>query len=588
MIECPNCHTANLDSSKHCGACGADLTAAPQSKTTVRLDNPPVDSQQAGQVPTISLKKPRGGTRPVTRQEGLVPRPQGAVFAGRYVNEALTFTDGQRACYRVGEQGVPSDQQVRQCPNPTCGAIHAKWSGSEGPDQFCNSCGAPMQTGKVELDLCESQENIFGHAPDVVEYGLVHSAIRAPIAFFPEDVGGTVRYCLVTPAVEALPKGIERTQVIEWGANLARALDYIAKNNLSFSGQMDDSLFALAAGHLVWSKFESIISVPDNMLDQAKAGDVKALATQLYKWLTGKTQFSPDPALPPELNELFNKALAGSGFARGRDLATELEKVQSAISAPGSVDYRLGRMTDVGKVRTLNEDSLMTLELSRIQQSNPQPIGVYVVADGMGGHSAGEVASGTIVSYIAQKAAADISASQTLLNKDWETWLKETVNGANKAVFDMRKAAGTDMGSTLVMVLLDGPVAYFAHVGDSRGYIVHDGKLERATTDHSLVQRLVSTGQIQPEEIYTHPQRNVIYRTIGDKAQVEVDTSRRPLQPGDRVMICSDGLWEMVKDEEIQKIIVAHNPQEACKLLIDAANAAGGEDNIAVVIVELV
>jgi protein phosphatase len=136
--------------------------------------------------------------------------------------------------------------------------------------------------------------------------------------------------------------------------------------------------------------------------------------------------------------------------------------------------------------------------------------------------------------------------------------------------------------------LVIGDVAIVANVGDSRTYLLRDGRLEQVTQDHSLVARLVDAGVIGPEEVRSHPQRNQIYRCLGHKPDIEVDTFTRQLQAGDMLLLCSDGLWEMVLDGDIQCVIEgALSPQKACDALVEAANRAGGEDNIAVVVVEI-
>jgi protein phosphatase len=144
------------------------------------------------------------------------------------------------------------------------------------------------------------------------------------------------------------------------------------------------------------------------------------------------------------------------------------------------------------------------------------------------------------------------------------------------------------LGSTVTAALIIGDVATIANVGDSRTYLLRDGRLERITQDHSLVARLVDAGVITPEEVRTHPQRNQIYRCLGHKPELDVDTFTVQLQAGDRLVLCSDGLWEMVLDENIQHAVEkARTPQKACDVLIEEANRAGGEDNISVIVVEL-
>jgi serine/threonine protein phosphatase PrpC len=172
---------------------------------------------------------------------------------------------------------------------------------------------------------------------------------------------------------------------------------------------------------------------------------------------------------------------------------------------------------------------------------------------------------------------------------DLEGWIKRAVLEANKAVLTQRKASRNDMGTTLVLAVVLNDLAYIAHVGDSRAYLIRNRDIKQLTIDHSLVERLVATGQITREEAATHPQRNVIYKNIGDKPQVEPDISRLNLMPGDKLLLCCDGLSGEINDSQILQI-VTQSPAlpMACRELIRAANAAGGHDNISVVLIEVV
>ena len=429
--------------------------------------------------------------------------------------------------------------------------------------------------------------DFFGPAYDLAQRGLAHGGVRAPLAAFDEKVGGATRYCLVAPAVSALPDRIEAAQVFDWGPRLAQALSYLHGAGITFGGQVAQSSFGQVEGRAVWANFSQGQTNLDGV-DREKLGDVRALARQLFFWLTGKTQYAADAALPKIANEVFARALTGQGFATAAELAAGLEQVRAVVATPLSLDYQVGRRTDMGRSRTLNEDSQLTIDIVRNQQSISRPLGVFLVADGMGGHAAGEVASGTIVNAIAQRALADLAPANTG-RPDRLPWLQELVAATNRKIYDMRQAAGTDMGSTLVMTVLEGDQAYVAHVGDSRAYLINSAGITRLTTDHSLVQRLVATGQITEQQARTHEQRNVIYRTMGDRAQVEVDTSVHTLAPGDRVLLCSDGMSGQVEDPLIQQIVMAGpTPQVACEALINAANAAGGPDNITAIVIEIV
>ncbi len=265
--------------------------------------------------------------------------------------------------------------------------------------------------------------------------------------------------------------------------------------------------------------------------------------------------------------------------------------------AAGEYRYGLkpvsGKDSHVGMVRQLNEDSFLALEFTRVQESRGVPVGFYVVADGMGGHDSGEVASKTVNKLITQRVLhAEVIpglASKTRALEDTpEAVMLAAVQAANEALFSMSRAAGSDMGTTLTAALLIGDTATIANVGDSRTYLWRQGVLRQVTRDHSLVAALVEAGVLQPGDVRTHPQRNQITRSLGMKPRVEVDIFTEKLQKDDRLVLCSDGLWEMVTDAEIGRVVgSARNPQEACRRLVLKARRAGGEDNITVIVVKM-
>jgi serine/threonine protein phosphatase PrpC len=228
--------------------------------------------------------------------------------------------------------------------------------------------------------------------------------------------------------------------------------------------------------------------------------------------------------------------------------------------------FRVGARTDVGKVRKGNEDSYMARE----------PL--FAVADGMGGHRGGDVASKLALDTL-KKAAKGSTA------------LPEVVKEANEAVF--RKAAGdralTGMGTTLTAVLAEGEHLRLAHVGDSRAYLVRDGELQRITKDHTLVERMVDEGRITREDAEIHPQRSILTRALGVDEEVQIDQATIEARPGDRVVLCSDGLTGMVGEDRILEILSQNDdPQTASDALVDAANEAGGVDNVTVVVIDVV
>lgn len=245
----------------------------------------------------------------------------------------------------------------------------------------------------------------------------------------------------------------------------------------------------------------------------------------------------------------------------------------------------VGVCTDVGQRRALNEDSYLTLDLGEAGQGGPS---LYAVADGMGGYDAGEVASGLAVQIMAELAREAIASSVNVgdLSEQARLWLRHWVSEANHAVHEARQAANSEMGTTLVAAFVMGATATIANVGDSRCYHMGPHGIKRVTIDHSLVEQLVSAGQITRAEADSHPQRNVIYRAIGDRAEVEVDLYEQLLAAGEALLLCSDGLSSMVPDERIYELWrSAATPQQACDHLVAAANEAGGDDNITVVVI---
>jgi PPM family protein phosphatase len=231
----------------------------------------------------------------------------------------------------------------------------------------------------------------------------------------------------------------------------------------------------------------------------------------------------------------------------------------------------IGATTDVGQVREGNEDSYLVSE----------PL--FVVADGMGGHIAGDVASSTAVDIISNR--ADSASSE-----DPQT-LADLVRSANTAILDKAEEdpALRGMGTTCTLALLDRGKAFLAHIGDSRAYLLRDGRLEQVTEDHTLVARMVKEGRIRPEDADHHPQRSIITRALGVEPNIDVDLISLDLRDGDRLMLCSDGLSSMIGSDSIQEGLVENaDSQSASDDLVRRANEAGGEDNITVVVIDVV
>lgn len=279
---------------------------------------------------------------------------------------------------------------------------------------------------------------------------------------------------------------------------------------------------------------------------------------------------------------------------RPREEITQPLPVVSPVDhvGSGSAGLRAAARTDPGRMRGSNEDDTLLAELEDDQGT--ARVGVYAVADGMGGHEKGEVASRLAVKAVLDALQshpffkegahlADQVADDAVLDV-----LRAAVAAANRAVYRHKVEQNTDMGTTIVLVLATSSAAYVANVGDSRAYLIRDGQIRQVTEDHSLVERMVASGQITEAEARLHPQRNVITRSLGADPTVEADLFVERLRPGDRVLLCSDGLSGMLSDAAIAQIASSEpDLDRACRLLVRAANDAGGKDNISVVLAEL-
>ena len=245
----------------------------------------------------------------------------------------------------------------------------------------------------------------------------------------------------------------------------------------------------------------------------------------------------------------------------------------------------------VGKQRELNEDSLLAITSTMAGNSGNLPFGLYIIADGMGGHQFGEVASNaairTVAGYVLRKFHTYLFQIKTdTMDESFQEIMLAAVSEAQRAI--QREAPGS--GTTLTAALVLGQQITVAHVGDSRAYFVYpDGRIEAITRDHSLVKRLEELGHISPEEAENYPHRNVLYRALGQGEILEPDIFTVAFPQPAFLMICSDGLWGVVSEQDlVRSITEAPNLQRACQNLVTAANTAGGPDNISVVLAQLI
>jgi protein phosphatase len=328
-----------------------------------------------------------------------------------------------------------------------------------------------------------------------------------------------------------------------------------------------------------------------------KRADIFSIGALLYALVTGERldsetwreeagpiHFYPPHVVTPVLEQVLRRALQFDPAARWPNVeALKAELVELAEQ----IRPRADALTDVGRVREHNEDSVLAFECMRDSLLNPARTFLYVVADGMGGAEAGEVASAiaveTIRSHVEEKMAASKDA-------DPQPILQEALELANSKIIEYQAThpEARGMGSTAVAALVNPPQAAVAWVGDSRAYMCDGQGLRQLTKDHSLVQRLIEIGQITAEEARHHEHKNVITRSLGARptGPAGAESVAVRLKRGDRLLLCSDGLTTHVEDRQIDEMLRRNgDPTAAARELVVAANAGGGTDNVSVVVI---
>ncbi len=322
----------------------------------------------------------------------------------------------------------------------------------------------------------------------------------------------------------------------------------------------------------------------------------------LFRRLFGKTNEQAVPAeevkQPPEAVEEDDDLDPTTLPVGTQDLMPRTPSVAEGVTQPLSPEtvmtYRndsiaFGQVSDVGLVRSNNQDSALSFLFTSRSVDDQPDFGLFIVADGMGGHHDGERASAITTKSLAAHITHSIYLP--LLNGtndiDQVPLTEAMVNGVKKSNEEVIKHV-PEGGTTVTAVVLLGDLAHIAHVGDSRAYLLTKDGIEQITRDHSLVQRLIELDQITPEEAADHPQKNVLYRALGQNETIEVDTITRRLPPESRVLICSDGLWGQVEERDLYEICMnVPDPQQACEKLAALANTHGGVDNITSILLKI-
>lgn len=565
------------------GATKMSVSVPPESPADAPGTTPLVASLPAAvEMNGAGINAADSPTVPLTPLPAFAILPEGALLDDRRYEVITVLSSSPKInAYQV------IDQVRRYCSQ--CGSME---NGVQ--DGYCANCGVTLSKDQASFWLRETSEADMWERESLMgERKLWHVGLVNIYRVFQDcPYGSLKRSYLVSDADEGtvlatLPKPQPEEKVLAWGQQLAAAVSYL--HGQGFRHRSIRAASVRLEGDRVkltnFGKAEKVARAEDK---DWPANEVADLARMLNDELLAGQQLSL------ETTAVLAKALSPDKnirYATADAFGIDLGKAFEALQRVDSVAFVAGRRSHVGMVRDHNEDSLLTLELQRVQLSESQPVGLYVVADGMGGHEAGEVASGVAINTVATVMTSKLVSPwlDGAAPPSYGDLLKEAFQKANQAVHERGRKAHTDMGTTLVGALLIGGEAFVANIGDSRCYRLSRGELRQITTDHSLVERLIAAGTITREEARVHPQRNYIYRTVGDKPQVDVDIFKVSLKPDDMLILCSDGLSGMVEDPQIQEAVLSSRDlQAACEKLIQLANTAGGDDNISVVVVQVV
>ncbi|MDY7079521.1 MAG: SpoIIE family protein phosphatase [Chloroflexota bacterium] len=634
MITCPKCGKQNRPTAKFCKYCGTDFspTRAVNAHATLPAIPAPVPAKDeptqsetdvlSGLVQTVKrwmgeepLPSPTP-TRPLRDSE--TPPPQPASPAVTQTMDRLTpLQPGSILSHPQHPRQQYSIVMARELPRsiyydaldltcPNCGIPQ-----SDVPlDGLCQPCQTPLQPVLIhERRPRQTSMRRGGEAlakPDIeklIQLSAGHSNIllHQAIIQYQDSVYTVVEHpgrwgVLVRGRRQRSPD-----EALAGAAQVGRAMAHLHDHGFTHSevgGTSIESLIVSGDGTIKLADLSTCVRLEpsdDQTLRAQINSDVAFLGWLLFYLATGQELSRADIELvPPVLRPIVERAMQRQ-YASVRDMLTDFSLLPSAPPPARSLKPSHGQATHPGQKHTRNEDAVVTFTFDKEQNGRSVPTGFYLVADGMGGHDAGDVASRAVNQIVTDwiinaQVLPDLrKATRKLKAKDMAgEMLAQAIQQANETLVRHGKTKNSDLGSTVTAALVIGNVATIASVGDSRTYLLRGGYLEQITQDHSLVARLVDAGVIGPEDVRSHPQRNQIYRCLGHKPDVEVDTFTRQLQAGDVLVLCSDGLWEMVLDDEIQHIVAAaRSPQKACDALVEAANRAGGEDNIAVIVVEV-
>lgn len=593
MVQCPSCQAENRDEAKFCAQCGQPLTGGetgPVTEPATRMETPSQEAIPAEASPPAASALGNAVKQPKTSAAEEVAPPEIALTEAVLSKTAPTaepptpLPEGALLCQRryellefLGERdGVNEYRAVETDPRkrcPVCQTLNAADS------RFCEQCGSDLsEADAVQLVVRVREagtDDALRRERVVHERGLHHAAIAAPLAVF-TDMPYEERSYAVLPEMKGTPLSqVEAEDVataLAWAHLLADALAQLDDKGLGLACPLHEAVRFTDSG-------EPFIPTEAISLEPCDWQPVRQELKEAVRCWLDKVQGSN---WIPRAVSVIERA------TNWRETAQELEKLLVELQTPPALRLTVTQMTDVGRRREHNEDSYLTMKFERCHLDRTETLAVLAVADGMGGHAAGEVASKLCLQVFGAQVLTAVQQWLNFNQPDWHKVLRHATEEANRQVFTEAQAMHNNMGTTLTAGVVMGNRVIFANVGDSRGYLLQNGKLRQITKDHSYVQQLVDLGMITPEQARHHPQGHVITRAVGIEPEAEVDTFEEPLRIGDLILLCSDGLVDMVEDAEIERVLLSEpDLQKATETLVRLANEAGGDDNITVVLAKV-
>lgn len=603
-MNCPSCNTPNRDDAKFCKGCGQRFSpAATQVPEAVAVNQ----AQTPAQVNSSGAEDPSLAPTLILTPEQMV------AFHGRRWQQEMEREPSQETASAASTATDSEDMPTLISTPIPASATPLPEPASPQPDQPQDTADMPTVISTPE-NVATAPENHAEPTPIPPPPPPFDSSTAPGAGAVTEAPGAAYMTNEYTPATTASTE-----ETAENAATTPEKEEHVTQTPPDQQPASTGDFPVLAVGSTVNGRYEvsqvvsegteeHIYQVIDHQgyqhcwncgLEQNAEGDEFCIdcGAALLDVSYLMHEYSAAEPKKAEANVL-QCAIANTFVEQGHTYVIEMPQVvQNAF--PNGVHLLAAGDSDAGDVRRSepNEDSTLVLQLQRVHESVSSPVGVFVVADGLGGHDNGQVASRMTVNIIAERMVRELLGAPLGAEKAGETvkpldedalvaLLQGAVEDANTVLCQMNQRDKTDMGSTLTGFMVVGDHASVMNVGDSRTYMMRGGQIYQLTTDHSLVGQLVAGGLIQPDDVYTHPQRSQIFRSLGDKLNVQVDIFKQQIQPGDILLSCSDGLWEMVRNPQIESILKeAPNPQVACTQLIEAANANGGEDNVSAVLV---